>query len=338
MRGVDLPVGRHGDLSPLVDLIRREEEFILATHVNPDGDAIGSLLGLGLLFRKMGKRVFVGHPANGELPPQYSFLPGKEFLRGPSECPSQPTCFIAIDCANLERLGKMRAPAQKARLLINLDHHRDNTRFGHLNVVDESYSATAEIIFTISQRLGQKLDRDIATCLYTGIVTDTGRFQYSNTNQRTFQVAQEMLAYGVSPAHIFQNVYENLSFPCLKLLGRVLDRAKFLPEKGIAYSFVSQRDLPAVGGAEMEETENFVDLLRAVKEAEVAAILKEMTNGTIKVSLRSKGKIDVSKLAEKFRGGGHPSAAGFSSPYDLEKTIDVLLKLLESDERHSNCK
>lgn len=329
---------RVDDLSSLVDLISKEEEFILATHVNPDGDAIGSLLGLGLLLRKMDKWVFAGHPTNGKLPPQYSFLPGRELLRNPSECSSRPTCFIAIDCANLERLGKMRTPAQKARLLINLDHHHDNTGFGHLNMVDESYSATAEIIFAISQRLGQKLDRDIATCLYTGIVTDTGRFQYSNTNQRTFQVAQEMLAYGVSPTHIFQNVYENLSFPCLKLLGRVLDRAKFLPAKGIAYSFVSQRDLPAVGGAEIEETENFVDLLRAVKEAEVAVILKEMADGTIKGSLRSKGRIDVSKLAEKFKGGGHPSAAGFSSPYSLEKTINVLLKLLESNERHSNHK
>ncbi len=317
----------NGDLRSVAKLILKEKQFVIATHTQPDGDAIGSLLGLGLLLKQMNKKSFVSWGEPIVIPLQYAFLPGLELLQDSRECPQKPSNFIAIDCANLKRLGILKEPAQNASILVNIDHHGDNDKFGHINVVDENISACAELIFYLSKILNQKLNRDIALCLYTGMVTDTGRFQYSNTSIQTFQAAKELLEYGISPNYVFQNVYENIPFSYTKLLGLSLSKAKFLPDLGFIYTSILQKDL-ALTEARMEEAENLIDFLRAVKGTRVAAVLKEMSNGSIRVSLRSRDGINVAKIAERFGGGGHPNAAGYISSYDLDKTLEVLLKTI----------
>ncbi len=327
----------NGEIALISKTIREKKDFILATHIQPDGDAIGSILGLGLFLKKMGKKVFVSwgqssksDEQNGKtnliIPKQYSFLPGLELLSDPSECPKTTECFIALDCASFERLGNLKECSKKATFFINIDHHHDNSRFAHINYIDENSPATAEMVYQIIKQMEGEMDRDIATCLYLGLVTDTGRFQYSNTNKRAFQMVLSLLDYGVIPSEIFHNVYENVTSSYLRLLGRVLKNIKFVSE--VAYAKVSQSDLISTG-VEIEETENLINFLRSIGEAKVAAIIKETSDGKWKVSLRSKNKIDVSKVAGCFGGGGHRNAAGYSSEKNYGETIKLMLEALK---------
>lgn len=331
------------ELKHLIQLIEQEKRFIVATHIQPDGDALGSLLGLGLWLRKIGKDVSMTWGEEIKVPSQYAFLPGINLLSQPQTVaesvgddprvvPSLPTepsaTFIVVDCASIERLGILQKEAKKAQNLVNIDHHPGNTKYGTINLIDEKTSSSAELVYKAIKSFAPRpslLDHDIALCLYTGIVTDTGRFQYSNTNENTFKIALELLQYGISPNYIFQNVYENLSFASLQLLGRILDKAKVYPTAPFIYTSITQQDLQETK-AIIEETENFVDYLRAVGETKVAAIFKEMPNSKIKVSMRSKNEIDVGELARKFGGGGHRNAAGFTSDKDIEGTLEVLAR------------
>lgn len=320
-------IEKQQDFSSFLELIDKEKSFILATHVQPDGDAIGSLLGFGLLLSKMGKDVFLtwGEPIS--VPSQYSFLPGVELLKNPSLCPPTVGNFVALDCATLDRLGSLSKVAEKVKNLVSVDHHSDKIRFGGLNLIDKHASSTAEIILRISKALNLELDKDIATCLYVAIVTDTGRFQYSNTSGTTFKIAEELVSYGVLPNRIFQNLYENISFDYLKLLGLALARTTFVEDRGLIYTWILQSDLKETG-AKLSQAENLIDSLRSVKGIKVAAVIKEQGDRRFNVSLRSKSKIKVNKLAEQFGGGGHPNAAGFKSADGFDETVDKLLKAL----------
>ncbi|HDP69211.1 MAG TPA: bifunctional oligoribonuclease/PAP phosphatase NrnA [Actinobacteria bacterium] len=329
--------GTEVDIQSIGKIVREKEHFVLATHVQPDGDAVGSILSLGLTLKGLGKKVFMslGQPQtlgkqNAEkgslVPPQYLFLPGKNLLSKPSQCPDETKCFISLDCASFERLGSLKQFAKNASLFINIDHHRDNDKFAHLNFVDEESPATAEIVYRLIKALDYEIDKDIATCLYVGLVTDTGRFQYSNTNKAAFQMALELLDYGISPSFVFSNVYENTSFSYLKLFGKILQNIKFA--SGVAYTTLKKNDLVSLG-VKIEETENLVDALRSIGDAKVAAILKEVDGGRWKVSLRSKNEIDVSGVAKALGGGGHRNAAGYLSRENREDTIRTMLEALK---------
>jgi phosphoesterase RecJ-like protein len=322
------------DLDSLAETLKREDNFIIATHVMPDGDTIGSVLALGLLLRKMGKQVAMCWPEEVTVPPHYRFVPGINELTKPERCPAAAHVFVAVDCANIQRLGKLQENAGRADILINLDHHRDNTKFGKINLVSEKCSASAEIIYELAKRLDSNFDRDIAICLYVGLVTDTGRFQYGNTSDRSFEMALDLVRRGVSPKYIFENVYENFSYSALKLLGRVLAQAQILPEANLIYSVITNKDLGETNTT-MEETDNFIDYLRTVKAADVAVIFKEMSDGTVKVSMRSK-RMDVALVAEKFGGGGHPNAAGFSSSKDTAEILQNIVREITRRQRAAN--
>lgn len=316
------------DYNRLLTLIRKEKSFVLATHVQPDGDAIGSLLGLGFMLMLMGKEVHMSWGEPVSIPPQYAFLPGVKLLKDPSSCPSIIDNFIALDCATLDRLGDLSQKAKKAKNLVSIDHHSEKARFAHINIIDEHSSSTSEIIMRISKGLGIELNDNIALCLYVGIVTDTGRFQYSNTTQSTFDAAKELLGYGVSPLVVFQNVYENIPFQYLKLLGIVLSRASIIQAHKLIYSWILQSDLKETG-ARLSQTENIIDNLRSTKGMEIAVVFKELGDHKLNVSLRSNGKINVDKLAEQFGGGGHPNAAGFKSTNGIDETLRNLIKALQ---------
>jgi bifunctional oligoribonuclease and PAP phosphatase NrnA len=311
-----------------VETLKRAEDVIVAGHVNPDGDAVGSILAATLGLRKLGKKAW---PTWGDppvvVPFSYTFLPGADDFVQPNDLPDADT-FLAVDCGALDRLGVLEDRARNSHSLINVDHHMGNTEFGDLNVVVTSASSTAELIAYLLEDLGVEMDRDIATCLYTGVVTDTGRFQYSNSSPEVLRLAATLLEYGVPAVQVAQEVFESAPFGYLKLVGRVLNRATLNEKARFVYSWLLLDDLEATGVA-VDETEKLIDLVRSTRPAEVAAMFKEQADGTYRVSLRSKGPTSVGAIARANGGGGHELAAGFTAE-SVEAGVAIVLSALES--------
>ncbi|MFN2588588.1 MAG: bifunctional oligoribonuclease/PAP phosphatase NrnA [Actinomycetota bacterium] len=300
------------DWDDVVALLKGATEVALACHVNPDGDAVGSLLAVSLGLRKLGARTW---PSWGTdpvvMPPAYGFLPGADTLMQPREVPDVPV-FVALDCGAADRLGDLEAKAKAAPVLVNVDHHPGNESFGTHNVVVTHASSTAELAARLLLDAGVELDRDIATTLYTGIVTDTGRFQYSNSTPETLRLAADLLELGVAAPEVAIEVFESAPYGFLKLTGRVLERAVLFEDERFIYSWVDRADLDETGVA-MDETEKLIDVIRATNVADVAAIFKQQPNGEYRVSLRSKGPVSVGAIARARGGGGHELAAGFTA-------------------------
>lgn len=302
-------------------------DLIILGHQFPDGDAIGSVLGLALMLENAGHRVQASWPEPFDPPAKYDFLGGRSMLRRPSEL-EHDGAVIALDCANAGRLEELQDVALAAAGLVNIDHHPDNSMFGQANLVDHECAATAQIIYEHAAGLGIRLDIDSALCLYTGIVTDTGRFQYSNTLARTFDAATAMVRMGVEPNFVFANVFQNDSLAYLRLSGAVLSGAVYDEALGLVYAALRRQDLERFGVA-MNETEDLVDTLRTLKGHRVAALFKELSSGTVRVSLRSRADTDIGSLARRMGGGGHRVAAGYtSSARGVEGAIDELMEEL----------
>lgn len=314
----------HGvpDWEASVQALRAAETVNLACHVNPDGDALGSLLATALGLQQLGKKVYpTWGAAPAEIPPSYAFLPGTDLLVQPADL---PTCdlFVALDCGASHRLGSVEKLAKSCDRLVNIDHHPGNEAFGTLNVVVTTASSTAELVARLLVDAGVDIDKDIATALYVGIVTDTGRFQYSNSSPDTLRLAADLLSRGVDAPAIAQEVYESSPFGYLKLVGRVLDRAVLHEEERFVYSWFRLDDLAETGVAP-DETDGLIDLIRSTRAADVAAMFKEQRDGAWRVSMRSKGR-SVGRLARSRGGGGHDLAAGFTAP-DVETTAASLV-------------
>jgi phosphoesterase RecJ-like protein len=286
--------------------------------VNPDGDALGSLLAASLGLRRLGIETLASWGEEPlHVPSGYAFLPGIESLVEPSKI-SDPDVFVALDCGARDRLGVLEEVAERAPHLVNVDHHPGNENFGTLNLVVPTASSTAELVALLLEDLGVELDRSLATCLYVGLVTDTGRFQYANSSPATLRMAAELLGHGVPATEIAREVFESAPFGYLKLVGRVLERAELVPEQRFVYSYVLTSDLTDTGVA-LDETDKLIDLLRATRDADVAALLKEQPSGDYRVSLRSKGP-SVGAIARAKGGGGHELAAGFTAP-DIDGAV-----------------
>ncbi|HVE76191.1 MAG TPA: bifunctional oligoribonuclease/PAP phosphatase NrnA [Actinomycetota bacterium] len=295
-------------------MIADSTRVAICCHVNPDGDALGSMLGLGSFLRRRGSAVWMSWGAEAPFPPlQYTFLPMLDEVTAVGSIPEDIGLFIAIDCADVERLELAKPKFEKAPARMNIDHHVTNVGYADVNLVDANRGSSCEIAYELLTRIGGELTSDEAMCLYTGIVTDTGRFQYSNTSPGTLRVAAELRELGVDHERVSTAVYESLSFEFLKVLGIVLSRAKM--ENGFVWSFVNQEDL---GGLSLDETENFIDTLRGVRGCRLAAFIKEQPEGGYKISLRSHGDVDVAAVALDFGGGGHARAAGFSADGPVE--------------------
>ena len=313
------------DWDAAVAVLRDAPEVVVACHVNPDGDALGSMFGAALGLTRLGKKAY---PTWGDVPVQvpfaYRFLPGSEMLVQPHDVPTDAV-FLALDCGAGDRLGELEKAACAARNLINVDHHPGNDDFGTLNIVVTSASSTAELTTRLLQDLGAEIDGDVATCLYTGIVTDTGRFQYSNSSPETLRLAADLLALGVPAPDIATEVFESSPFGYLKLVGAMLDRARLDETHGLVYSWITQDDLRETGVA-MDETEKLIDVLRSTRAARVAAIFKEQDDGTYRVSLRSRGP-SVGAIARANGGGGHDLAAGYTAP-SVEEAVEQITRAL----------
>lgn len=311
------------DWDEAVQALNGADEVALACHVNPDGDALGAVFGAALGLKQLGKKVY---PSWGigpaEVPFSFAFLPGAGLLVQPDQVP-ETDVFLALDCGARHRLGSLEKPAEAATTMINVDHHPGNDNFGRFNIVVTTVSSTAEIVTRLLQDLGVKLDAQIATCLYVGIVTDTGRFQYSNSTPDTLRLAADLLSLGVDAPRIAQEVYESSPFGYLKLTGRVLERAVLHERERFVHSFITRADLDETGVAP-DETDGLIDIVRSTRAADVAALFKQQTDGSWRVSLRSKGP-SVGLLARKRGGGGHELAAGFTADGDRAAIAEGLV-------------
>lgn len=307
------------DWDEVVAALGDASEVALATHVNPDGDALGSLLGVSLGLAKLGKKVYPSlGAAEDKIPASYRFLPGLDRLVDADAVPATPA-FVALDCGAADRLDDLEGIARASDCLINIDHHPGNESFGTLNVVVPTASSTAELATGLLEDLGVPLDNDIATCLYVGVVTDTGRFQYENSSPDTLRLAADLIAYGVHVPSIALEVFESSPFGYLKLLGHVLERATLLEDERFVYSWITLADLKNTHTT-LADTEKLIDAVRGTRDAEVAAVFKEQEDGKFRVSLRSKGPVSVGEIARAHGGGGHELAAGFTAD-DIESGV-----------------
>lgn len=299
---------------------------LVGAHVDPDGDAVGSVLGLTLACVAVGVPAVPVLPGDSAALGAYAFLPGVARFRSASSMQA-PEVFVALDTPSFARLGDAEPCARAAKTLVVIDHHPDNARFGSLCAVEPTAAAAGSMVWDLLPHLSVTPDADIATCLYTALLTDTGRFSYRNTTPHALRTAAAMLECGVDVQRVFTHVYESRSASALALIGRTLGRITAVSEGRIAYSWVTERDF-AETGARAEETENLIDEVRALGGARVVFLMKASADA-VRVSLRAKGAADVGSVARSFGGGGHVSAAGFTFVGDRDTLLPLLLARLE---------
>jgi bifunctional oligoribonuclease and PAP phosphatase NrnA len=300
------------DIVRAAEAIKAAEKLALACHVGPDGDAIGSMLGLGLAARKHGKEVVASFGTPFDLSATLEFLPGQDLLVPPGEFPENPEVMVVFDAGSAERLGELGSNAGRAGTLIVVDHHPTTGGFGDITVIDTSAGATGQLVYALLGELGWPVEPDVAECLLTAIITDTGRFQYQATTPETMRIGADLIEAGAVPTKISQNVYERAPFGYLQVAGVVLGRATLHPEEGVVSSVVTETDLDAAG-IDWGDIDSLIDLIRLAEEADVAALAKQYEDGRVKMSLRSRGATDVGGLATAMGGGGHRLAAGFTA-------------------------
>jgi phosphoesterase RecJ-like protein len=315
------------DLAAVVQALRSHDRFLVTTHENPDGDALGSLLAAKLGLEQLGKDVVMTLCGNAPLPGEYAFMPLDELRRDWPE-DADTRVLLALDCANETRIADPSI-LERVLLVLDVDHHHDNTRFGDVNLIVPRASSTGEVLRDVFRELGVDLTPEIAEALYIALVTDTGRFQYTNTTPKALRLAAELVEAGADVHRIFQGVYESVQFAKLKLLARALDRAQVYEGGAIVVSYLLRTDFTEVGAAE-PYSEGIIDYLRAVEGAEMAVLIREPPRRdgegpTRRVSLRSSvDELDVSAIARRSGGGGHRQAAGFSSDASVEEITEFV--------------
>jgi phosphoesterase RecJ-like protein len=314
------------DLDAVAEAIRAHDRFVVTTHENPDGDALGSILAMSLALEQLGKDGVMYLFGEVPLPHEYGFMPLETIRRTPPEDAAERV-VLALDCANERRLGPDPGLLEAAPLVVDIDHHHDNSRFGDVNLVVADASSTGEILSDVFAVLGVELTPEIAEALYIAVVTDTGRFQYANTTPRALRLAAELVEAGANVHRVFQDVYENVAFAKIKLLARALEKARVVEGGRIIVSNLERSDF-AAAGAEEPFAEGIIDFLRAVEGTELVALIREppTQNGpTHRISLRTRAEsIDVSAIARKSGGGGHRQAAGFSSEASVDEITDFI--------------
>jgi phosphoesterase RecJ-like protein len=323
-----LPAEVDGNLVRAMELIEGASSVGLACHIAPDGDALGSLLAVALALNARGMPIqptWDGDPV--ALPSQYDFLPGADLLVQTNDF-RPPDVALALDCATIDRLGRLAERMKKAKSFINLDHHVSNTKFAKVNVVDTKAASSAELVLHLLSRMGAEVTPEIATCLYVGLVTDTGRFGYEAVTPRTHAIAAFLIQRGVDVPDITQKLYESYRFTFLKVLGRAAEHATLESDPTFVLSHLSQADLKEIG-VSMDDTDDVIDTLRANREADVTCLMKERPDGKWKGSFRSKGDTDVGAIAKQLGGGGHTLAAGFELDMSFEESVETIRKALK---------
>jgi phosphoesterase RecJ-like protein len=317
------------ELDGVIEEIRTAQKFLLTTHENPDGDALGSLLGMHGLLKQLGKDSVMFLAAEEfPLPWEYRKMPLDEVQNEPPADLDERT-VVFLDCGNIDRMP-VDFLQRDGIHIVNIDHHHDNTRFGTVNLVDAHASCTAEIVWEVAKELGADITPEIGDALYVGLVTDTGKFMYTNTSSRSHQMAGELMEAGIDAHAIYRRLYEQLPYARLLLLSRALNAIERFDGGVVTATTLTRKDFEETGSVETD-SEGIVDHLRAVDGTKVAVLVRELLaddrTGIRKVSLRATdGTVDVSRIARGLGGGGHRQAAGASSELPLEELLATIRK------------
>jgi phosphoesterase RecJ-like protein len=314
------------DVDRVVAELRARDRFLLTAHEGPDGDALGSLLGMHQLLTQLGKDSVMFLAAKEfPLPIEYRFLPLEEVFHEPPADMADRT-VVFLDCGNIDRMP-VDFLTEGDNDVINIDHHHDNTLFGDINLVQREASCTAEIVYDLAQEMGATVTPEMAAALYVGLITDTGKFMYENTTAHTHRVAAALMEAGVDVDDTYRRLYEHVPIEKLKLVARALEAIQIHCDHRLAITYITNEDYAATGAGE-EMTEGVIDHLRSIEGVKVAAAVRDLGDrgrAARKVSLRSSdGEVDVSAIARKNGGGGHKRAAGFSTDLELDDLIAFL--------------
>lgn len=315
------PLGT-GDFDAIIDLIREKQSFLMLLHVNPDGDSLGSTIGLGLALEQAGKKVTM--VLADPIPDVYRFLPGIDRMVHYTQVHDRHDAVFFLDCGDLERTGPAASVIALADLKVNIDHHISNTLYGDLNYIDSRCAAVGEQVYRMLHVLDYPLNEDIATALYTSIVTDTGSFKFENTTVDTHLIASHLLTYDVKPQLVSQAIYDSKTLPGLRLLELALKTLE-LNSTGEIASISVTREMMSISGAKDEETEGLINFPRSLKGVELALMFKESADGSLRISLRSKKYVNASRLAGLWDGGGHARAAGCTVSGNLPDVKKALM-------------
>jgi phosphoesterase RecJ-like protein len=318
-------------MDQIIQHIKDGQHILIASHAEPDGDCVGSLVALGLALVKLDKKITMYN--SSPIPAVYRFLPGAGRIVRQIKTADTYDLALVLDCGDLVRIGETSAEVGKIPVLINIDHHVSNTGFGHIQLIDTNACATAEIVYRLINALEIPFDKAIATSIYTGILTDTGSFRFSNTNRAAFAISKAMTDAGVEPHSVAQRVFGTYSLGRIKLLNMALNSIE-ISDNGKLSMMTVTRSMLNTSGTNTEDLDGMINYARRIEDVKVAALVHEIKNGAGKftnmnryhVSLRSDSSVDVAKIAGKFGGGGHSSAAGFQ----IESTLVALkTKIIE---------
>ena len=309
--------------------IKNSKNILLVSHINPDGDTLGSMCGMYHLikdnYKKKSEMVIVS-----KLPTVYEFLPeinNAKFIED-MDLSREYDLIINLDIASIDRCDNTKVLFEKAKTTFNIDHHETNNSYAGVNIIKPYASATGEILFEIAKKLDWKISKECAICLYTAILTDTGGFRFSNTSQKTMTYAGELLSFGVEPSDVFQKCYESQSKDMVLFQSYCVNKAKFTDGDKIAYTVVYKKDLEKFNYNGDDFTDGLTEKLRAIKTTQVAFVVKELNANTSKVSMRSKAK-NIAKVCSAFGGGGHKLAAGAVIKADVETSVQMILDELK---------
>ncbi len=307
-------------LDEVLKQIDRRESFVLTSHARPDGDAIGSALACGQILSAMGKHADV--VLHDGVPRIYNRLPFAERVQQSARVDGSYEAAILLECDSIQRT---RLTGLEGRFLINIDHHLSGRNFANVNWIEPGAVATAELVYKLARAANVKITPDIATCLYTAVLTDTGSFVFEGTNEHTFELAREFVLAGADPARCARSVYFAHSVAKMRLLGAALSGMRV--EGNLAWVAITQAQMDQFGAKE-EDCEGLVNYVLSIKDVEIAAFFRETPDGRYRVSLRSKGQLDVACIAEGFGGGGHQCASGFGVDGPLQHATRQVLPLL----------
>ena len=317
-------------LSQVVELVEKKDRFAITSHVRPDGDSLGSSLGLYWLLRALDKDVEV--TMRDTAPHAYQQLPGAGAIRVTPSVDRPYDAVFVIECSDIDRPGLIDLEKQ---FVVNIDHHSTTALFGAINWIDSTASAVGEMIYNLCKATGVRVTKEIAECVYTALLTDTGSFHYSNTTERTFKIASELVRTGVKPAKTAEAIFGSYQWPKIELLSLVLATAK-RDETGHIAWMEQSLEMQEQTRASEEDADGFVNYPLSVEEIEATALFKECSPGVYRTSLRSKGDVNVAKVAEQFGGGGHRNAAGCTLKGNLESVERQVVPLLQDAIKRAN--
>lgn len=315
-------------LTESAKFINEHDHFLVVSHIQPDGDAISSTCAVGLILEQLNKQYVLINEES--VPTKFTFLQGASAIQSLSDVTNVPLYqyVIAVDCADFSRMGRVQQLLVPDVHILNIDHHATNNEYGRVNLVHEHAASTTEVLFDLIEHMGIPWTTELATCIYTGLLTDTGGFRYANTSPKVMRIASELLKHGVNANQLASDLLERLSMSHVELLKRALARLNFSHNHQIGWVSVTASDI-AESGAASEDFEGIVNYPRNIAGIEVGLFFRELSSEQVKVSFRSQGKVDVARFAQTFGGGGHTLASGATIDGSLDDVIQRVISALE---------